>query len=398
VIPRQGDITGGIAVDFDVVLVNEAVGHDFPGGTKDAQDTWVEVEVLDGSGRRLASSGLSYRQHGLEPGVHVLRTFVVGADAKPLRARQVAGFRTVVGDQTVPPRGARVARFSGAIDAEPEVVVVRVQHRSRALALQRAACAASKTATGKAFSAGAAASGRASVDPCPPQPVTTVAEARVPWSPAIRDWKRLYHHGIGLSHDVQENLDEARQSLDRALVFARGHGGRAEAAVLLALGKVHARSGRVDEALDTAAQVEALVPGQAATAWLRARALMGVWRWRDALPHLWTARRLAPSNVHVSTALARALLAVGDHGRAHGLAQQALRVWPRWSPFLLVQAVAARGLGLAEAPAAMDVYSRFRNSDHGSLLALRCSREIPGCRNWRLPVPRYELRKAENIP
>ena len=45
---------------LDVVIRNLLVGHRFPGGVLDIQDTWIEVEVADATGKRLAASGLAH--------------------------------------------------------------------------------------------------------------------------------------------------------------------------------------------------------------------------------------------------------------------------------------------------------------------------------------------------
>ncbi|MDB4963559.1 MAG: Tetratricopeptide 4 [Myxococcales bacterium] len=51
-------VIAGTQIELDVVLRNVRVGHRFPGGLLDVQDTWVEIEVADRRGKRLASSGV----------------------------------------------------------------------------------------------------------------------------------------------------------------------------------------------------------------------------------------------------------------------------------------------------------------------------------------------------
>src|SRR5213078_3172257 len=49
---RRGD-----SVRVEVVVRTRKVGHFFPGGTVDAFDVWVELEVVDDKGRVLLHSG-----------------------------------------------------------------------------------------------------------------------------------------------------------------------------------------------------------------------------------------------------------------------------------------------------------------------------------------------------
>src|SRR5262249_28978381 len=55
-LPADGaPIAPGKRISFDVVVRNLLAGHRFPGGVLDIQDTWIEVEVADRTGKRLAS-------------------------------------------------------------------------------------------------------------------------------------------------------------------------------------------------------------------------------------------------------------------------------------------------------------------------------------------------------
>ncbi|HVK86399.1 MAG TPA: multiheme c-type cytochrome, partial [Kofleriaceae bacterium] len=70
-------VTPGVRLSLDVVVRNLLVGHRFPGGVLDIQDTWIEVEVADRQGKRLASSGLQHATDPKDEDTHVLRTLVV---------------------------------------------------------------------------------------------------------------------------------------------------------------------------------------------------------------------------------------------------------------------------------------------------------------------------------
>src|SRR5262249_23713104 len=62
-LPADGaPVVAGGRISLDVVVRNLLVGHRFPGGVLDIQDTWVEVEVASAAGRRIAASGLAHER------------------------------------------------------------------------------------------------------------------------------------------------------------------------------------------------------------------------------------------------------------------------------------------------------------------------------------------------
>src|SRR5260221_4613677 len=50
-------VRAGDELTLDVAVRNVAVGHRFPGGTLDAQEAWIELQVRDAQGRLLADAG-----------------------------------------------------------------------------------------------------------------------------------------------------------------------------------------------------------------------------------------------------------------------------------------------------------------------------------------------------
>ena len=128
----------------------------------------------------------------------------------------------------------------------------------------------------------------ARLDPCVPEPVTDVAESEVfvgTGAPAaagsIPAWRRLYDDGLGLLHAQQENVDDARPGLERALSLV-GDDPRQRAIVLHAMAEMAVREGRTDEALQHLDDAAALLPDEPAIPHARAQALGGVWRWKEA--------------------------------------------------------------------------------------------------------------------
>src|SRR6185436_1310175 len=91
---------GATPKGFDVVIRNLAVGHRFPGGVMDAQDTRLEVTITDASGRVLARDDS-----------HALRSEVLDKEGQPLKVRQTHKFVTAVWNRTLEPRGVQAVRY-----------------------------------------------------------------------------------------------------------------------------------------------------------------------------------------------------------------------------------------------------------------------------------------------
>lgn len=419
---------------LDVVLRNRAVGHRFPGGVRDAQDTWIELTVRDARGALVAASGTAHERDAGDTEAHVLRSLVAGADGHILLAREVDTFRAPIVDHTIAARDVTVVRYLLDLPAgvpEPLAVHARLRHRSRNLTLQQAACAEARSARGRAFDRGARQWRGMSLDPCAPQPVTTMAEQRI-WigagaaakagnatntSPAAPAWQRLYEHGLGWLHAVQERTDEARPSLLAALALlesadeAADTAGRADrvqppapaappapdeharnkAMVVTALGALAGRQGRTDEALGWLDRAEALVPGHAAVSAARGAALTRVWRWHEAIPPLRAAAAKAPLNSRAQALLAMALGSVGEHEQALIAAHRGLALAPRNEALLRVQALAAQALGSPDADAAMAAYARFRTPDPVLEVRFACTAQDPLCAREREPVHEHRL-------
>jgi hypothetical protein len=406
-LPADGaPVAPGEPLVLDVVVKNQRVGHRFPGGTLDAQDTWVEVTVDDARGRRVAEAGTGHEATGGDPGAHVLRALIAGGDGAPIFDRGVNHFRAVVANHTILPRDAAVVELGfdapATLDdgALPLHVVARLRHRSRSLEVGRAACADTKQPWGRAF-----ATADGVIDGCAPQPVTEIARSEVllgagaAAAPAdAPTWRRLHDHALGLQHAVQERLDEARPSLMRALAEVDAAGTpRERAMVTSSLGWLEAHEGRTDEALRQLDRAAALLPGHPALAALRGEALALVWRWTEAVPPLEEAAHAAPEDDGAWTRLSLALGSRGGDERASLAAARAgLRLSPRDPDLLRVEALALGSLGgpgEAGARAAAAAYDVYRPADAIPRVRARCSAEVPGCALERNPVHVHAMRQ-----
>jgi tetratricopeptide (TPR) repeat protein len=402
-LPADGaELGAGQALTLDVVVRNQSVGHRFPGGTGDAQDAWLEVEVRDATGALLAAS-LD------DADAHRFRSLAIDERGEPVLERQTHAFRAFAFNQTLGPREATVVRYvldakdwAGA--AQPLHALARVRHRSRNLELQRAACESSRTERGKRFAAASRRwTGRA-FDACTAQPVTELAHAQT-WlgrnaashlAPGDREkWVRLYEHGLGMSRAVQEQLDEARQSLRAAIEALGPEGARVDRAmVMCALAQVSGRQGRVEEALDWTHQAQVFAPGHPALWRAQGAAYASVWRWTESLVPLRLTAWLSPSDSSSWKDLALAQGSAGDDAASLESAQQGLTLQPRDADLLRLQAQALDALGASEASRATESYLTFRPADEAPGLKALCSSKVPGCALERTPVHTHVLKPA----
>jgi tetratricopeptide (TPR) repeat protein len=409
-LPADGaPVRAGEPLVLDVVVRNERVGHRFPGGVLDAQDTWIELVVQDARGARLAEAGTAVR----DPTRHRLRAVQGDSQGAPLLLRETQRFRAPVYNHTVAPRDAEVVRYRFDVPARlptralPLQVTARLRHRSRELALARAACADAATSRGAAFAREVAKRTGARMDPCVPEPVTDVATARVwlgegspPTTSAMPAWRRLYDHGLGLLRAQQEEVDAARPSLERALELLPPDADRERATVLHALAEMAIREGRTDEALQRLDDAQAKLPDHPAIAHARGEALGAVWRWREAALPLRQAALASPLDDVVWSHLAVAYGSADDPSAALDAASRGLSLSPRDADLLRVQALALERLG---APAedvarARDAFARWRPPDDAPAVRSACSRRFAWCALERIPVHVHPMRQEGTPP
>lgn len=408
-LPADGArVLPGERMTFDVVMRSLRVGHRFPGGVMDANDAWVEVTVHDARGKLLAEAGTQHEQSGADPSAHRLRALQAGDDGHPLLERQTHLFRAAVFNHTIPPRDAAVVEYAFEVPRElekealPLRVRARLRHRTRNLEVWRAACADAKSDRGRAFRRFAE---RSDLDPCAPQPVTEIAEAEV-WlgqgwearqakAGARPSWRRLFDHGLGMQGALQERLDEARPSLERALAEVEASGSSHEKAMVMgALAEVAARQGRIDEALLWVSRAEPLAPGHPALTNIRGKAHALVWRWPEAALALGPAAEAAPGDDSAWIALAIARGSAGDDRGSLEAAVRGVAVQPRDHDLLRVQALALDKLGAAEdkVTAAYDAWRAVQVADEIPRVKARCSAKVPGCALERNPVHVHPMR------
>ena len=409
-LPADGaPVKAGQPLTLEVVVRNERAGHRFPGGVVDAQDTWIEVTVYDAQGRRLAEAGTGEEKAG-DPSAHVLRALQVDEHGDPRMLRETDLFRTPVFNHTLAPRDAEAIRYrfdapaALELGALPLRVTARLRHRSRNLALAHAVCAEGATARGAAFSREVTRRTGATMSPCAPEPVIDVSESEVwigaGWQTRSTEgrpaWRRLYEHGLGLLHALQEDVDSARPSLERALELLPASASRERAMVLEAMARVAIREGRTDEAMARLDEAEALVPDHPAIAHARGEALGNVWRWKEATVPLRRAALLSTLDDGLWSHLAIAYGSADDPREALESAAHGLALAPRDADMLRIQALALERLGAPpdDVARAREALARWRPPDDAPGLKNACSQRFAWCALERVPVHVHALHPA----
>lgn len=395
----------GTAATFDVVVRNTRTAHLFPGGAKDMRDTWVEVVVMDNKGAVVASAGADHEKTGRSLTAYRLRATMIDNNADAVFEHKVAAFRTPVYNRTITPRDAAIARFSFdvpaglATDAFPLSVQARLRHRRIQVEHQRRTCAEAKTPRGKQFRAKAKRLVGVDLDPCLEQPVIDIAQAQSWLGPGAgsrlakqtrpEKWRRLWEHGLGLQHHVQEKLEETKASLLQAqAALPEGAPTWGRAAILYELARVAGRQGRTDEALALFDKVEALVPGHPAVARARGDALAAVWRWELAAKAYRAATEGAPNDSRAWRGLAQALGSLDRRPESLAAAQAGLLLEPRDPHLLRSQSLAYARLapGSSEAAAAREAWLTHRRDELAPSLRGKCKDPTSDCQRERIPI------------
>ena len=106
---RRGD-----SARLDVVVRTRRVGHFFPGGTVDAFDVWVELEVVDSNGKKIFHSGSRRGTDGrgpVEPGAHFYRSLSSTSGATSINKRNAWATRSVAYVRLIPPGAADTVHY-----------------------------------------------------------------------------------------------------------------------------------------------------------------------------------------------------------------------------------------------------------------------------------------------
>jgi tetratricopeptide (TPR) repeat protein len=392
-------LRAGDKLAVDVTLKNQSVGHTFPGGVKDLQDSWLELSVRDAQGRLVAQAGEQQAKRE-DPSAYVLRALLVDAGGKAETRHLVTHFGSVAYDHTVPALGARSVRYAFTLPAgvvAPLTVSARLQHRRHRLDMREQACRATRSERGRAFMQAAKQLKLAPLDGCAPEPVTLLGKVELQLGAAetaTPRWQRLYEHALGMSLAVTDQLDQARYSADRALAELSAQAGADSwnlAMVAVLQGRIAARQGRLADALAAAARAEAWVGSQPAIERVRGEAYAQVWRFPEAAEAFAKVTVRSPFDTAAFRELARTRMSARDARGALTAAQLGLGLQPRDEGLLRCQALALEAEHASDAQLARDAFLFYREPDDANASRLSCDKQLAQCARDRMGVVTIEV-------
>jgi tetratricopeptide (TPR) repeat protein len=340
----------------DVVARTRGVGHNFPGGTVDAFDVWLELKGEDASGRVFFWSG-RVEDDGrgpVEAGAHRYRTLLIDADGNPINKRNAWAARALVYARLIPPGAADVARFRVAVPADargPITLTARMNYRKFSWWNTQFSFAGVRdpALTGFALSPDAD-DGRwlfngdtshvsGAIKAIPDPPTTVVAQDHVTVDllgrgaaagaaakpptprPQAFDRERFNDYGIGMF--LQGDFVAAKRAFETVNRIDPRY-----APGFVNLGRVLVQEGDHAAALKVLTQALAIDPRLASGHYFIALALKARGRYDDALLHLRAASAQYPRDKVVRDQIGRILFLKRSHHEAIAEFEQALAVDP----------------------------------------------------------------------
>jgi tetratricopeptide (TPR) repeat protein len=375
----------GESVRLEVVLRTRKVGHFFPGGTVDAFDVWVELEVKDDRGRTILHSGLveDEGKGPVEPGAHFYRSLMLDGHGNPINKRNAFAARSVAYVRLIPPGAADTVHYRLQIppDAGDRITVTaKLNYRKFAWFNTQWAFAGVRDKTQPEFSltpdhddgrfvfTGDTSKVSGQVKAIPDIPTTVMATATATLSVAeanavVPDPKpfmdksvreRWNDYGIGLL--LQGDLKGAEAAFEKVIVmdppYADGY---------VNLARAQLQEGNLPAAETMLRRALALNPELAKTHFFLGTALKGLGQYDEALTHLRIASAKYPRDRVVLNQLGRVLFLQRQFPEAVAAFKQVMTIDPEDLQAHYNLMLAYQGMGDAAAAAREKVlYERFK--------------------------------------
>jgi Tetratricopeptide repeat/Cytochrome c554 and c-prime len=373
----------------DVVARTRGVGHNFPGGTVDAFDVWLELKGEDAAGRVFFWSG-RVEDDGrgpVEAGAHRYRTLLIDADGNPINKRNAWAARALVYARLIPPGAADVARFRVTVPPDargPITFMARMNYRKFSWWNTQFSFAGVRdpALTGFALSpdaddgrwlfSGDTSHVSGAIKAIPDPPTTVVAQDRVTVDllgrgagasasakpptprPQAFDRERFNDYGIGMF--LQGDFVAARRAFETVNRIDPRY-----AAGFVNLGRVLVQEGDHAAALKVLAQALAIDPRLASGHYFIALALKARGQYDDALLHLRAAAAQYPRDKVVRDQIGRILFLKRSPHEAIAEFEQALAVDPEDLTAHYNLMLCYRALGEAGAEKREEaLYTRFK--------------------------------------
>jgi len=135
-IPKDGtEIKRGDDPLIEVVVRTRGIGHQFPAGTIDAFDIWLEVKATDENGKIVFWNGRIEAPDGngpVDPSAHFYRAYMLDEHGNLINKRNAWAMRTILYSRTIPPGAADTVRYRLEIPedcGETLKLEVKLKHR-----------------------------------------------------------------------------------------------------------------------------------------------------------------------------------------------------------------------------------------------------------------------------
>ena len=269
-------LSAGEEFQLDVVVRNKGVGHTFPGGTNDSNESWLEVSALDEQGRLISMSGSVRADEHVDPEAHFYKALMVDRFGKPVHMRNAQDIVTPIYVRVIGPGSADVAHYNFRLPQAYSGSKVTLKARLLWRKFDREYTEFTFNNNRQGFRA---------FDQVPDLPVTMIAQNEVTLpvgapdgqaeAPKPEDWVRFNDYGIALL--LQEDTQGANRAFDQVAALApkRLDGPRN-------LARTAFQDGNLEKAYEHLRRSEALTPGDAQSAWVWGLVLQEDGRYAEA--------------------------------------------------------------------------------------------------------------------
>jgi tetratricopeptide (TPR) repeat protein len=358
----DGPVTArpGSVVTFDVVVRNRGVGHAFPGGTVDSNESWVEVHLVSSDGDTLAISGDLDEAGWRDPEAHVFGAMFVDSAGRVIDRRNPQDLRATVFTNVIGPGSADLSHYEVEIPATRGAYELRVRLMWRKF--NRGYSVFTHATVPEAFPGELEA---------PQLPVTVIAEDRISLSVAdgveIRSsedddahWTRYNDYGIASMREGRTT--EATVAFE---MVSRLAGDRHDGPLNLA--RTALAEGDVAAALQGLEEAENRAPGNASIAWVWGAAWQADGQYDQAAAAYRRALAEYPRHRASLIGLGRTLYLDGSFEDALGVLDQLLEIEPEHRAAWYHRMLSLRALGRAVQAAEAEAMVEYLQVDESSV-------------------------------
>jgi tetratricopeptide (TPR) repeat protein len=344
----------GDRVRVDVVIRNRGVGHTFPGGTNDSNESWLEVSVLGAGGTLLARSGGLDEDGSLDSLAHVFKSVLLDSEGEPIHDRNGARIHVTAASNVIGPGASDIAQYAFDVPEtlDGEHLTVRARLLYRKFDSRYAAFAFNRNPDGFV--------GHESLPKLPIAEMSvdqlTLGVTGAPGSPTVggSPWQSYNDYGIALL--LQGNTLEARAAFE---AVARDSIGAFEGH--LNLSRAALRDGNLVSAFQHLDRAEALRAGDPRAAWVWANAHQEDGSYNEAADAYRYVLRFFPGDRAAWRGLGRALYLAGRYPEALEAFASTLAIDPEDRVSHYHTMLSLRALGREEeASLAQAAYERYR--------------------------------------